>query len=1157
MVKYQEIIEKLTLEQKLSLLSDISSLAGEEFAELGLRCITETSMDEMNTERGKERYPSFSGLVNSWNTRLLSEVSDSLAKTAKARGTTLLHTPSANVAAAPYTLGLSEDPYLAGVASGVAAGAGKRVGIKTCLSDPALTETEVEFSDLTPSARALNEYFAKPFELALKYGAGALETARTRLGGEYKNVNEEWLKKLEKKTPVIYDCKDAQDILSLVRSGDKLCKNGSYEALKEAAEKYTLMREAFEAGQISLGEIEAECRQGKALSPDDIDTAVDKVIEFTFACKNMKATGGAKEQIKPEDLAQSAAEESVVLLKNDKALPLKKRESVAIVGDLANIAEVESVKECAEALAKKRRIKFAGYARGYDFTADRSDSLINEALNLANRAETVIVVLGYDENSRRRAARNRTCKLPANQLALVAALKNTKAKIVAVVAGGYPDMKFDESCQATLLAALDGGKSAKALMNVLTGKANPSGKLANTCYDDTDERFAELRAYKEMKRNKVGTFYGYRHYDSAELSVRYPFGHGLSYTKFAYSGLKISAGILSFTVKNKGKRAGAEVVQVYVGKRESALVNPKKELKAFFKVGLRRGKSRRIRVDLKQLDLGVWDERKKKFVTEMGEYEIFIGSSCKDIRLRKTFRSGAERLETKKERSSDYLQTYSNIHAGGYCLEPPVRIRKKRKEGLRKGMIGASVFVLCLDIAYAYFYYVRWMPKAWWVYLAVALVNALPMGLAVLLTVKKRERLKSYMEMSMKQKIKQREKLNIDDLAEELPYEQLFAEEFKPVYTAPKADEEKETERETKALRIVPFDREFTLPVVCEQFMTFTHERGVDMDGLTAKRLLSAFAASRLIVVKCSDGVLMNNFLPLLGEYFGTAVGVEVYDESSAEDGLLYKKNFLGETELTGAARSIIDGEDDEDGIRIAVFKELRSKALKPFLGPIVRFIDQPDREVSVSIKTKADSARAYEIPAGTWFIVALSGEEKITDIPKYILDMASVVELNLKPGLGAKLVDLSAHKADGENDGEDEAPLYIEHEKTPVKRLIYPQFKKLVENACRESQLDELLWKRVDKIEEYVNGFGEYRIENKLWQRMERFVSVALALGCEAEEALDCMTAQHLVYGMLPTLKESKKDLEEKFSHTVENICGEGHVPHTVKAIKEEELDV
>lgn len=1156
MVKYQEIIEKLTLEQKLSLLADISSLAGEEFAELGLRCITETSMDGVNAGRGKERYPSFSGLVNSWNTRLLSEVSDSLAKTAKAQGATLLCTPSANVASTPYTLGLSEDPYFTGVASGVVAGAGKRVGIKTYLADPSLTQTDVEFSDLTPSARALNEYFAKPFELALKYGAGGLETARTQLGGEYKEVNGEWLKKLEKKTPVIYDCKDAQDSLSLVRAGDKLCKNGSYETLKVAAEKYTSMREAFEAGQISLGEIEAECRQGKALSPDDIDEAVDKVIEFTFACKNMKATGGAKETIKPEELSQVVAEESIVLLKNDKALPLKKRESVAIVGDLANIAEMESVKDCAEALAKKRLIKFAGYARGYDFSADRSDSLMNEAVNLASRADTVVVVLGYDENSRRRAVRNRTCKLPANQLALMTALKNTKAKIVAVVTGGYPDMSFDEGCQATLLATIDGGKSAQALMNVLRGKANPSGKLANTCYDDTDERFAELRAYKEMKRNKVGTFYGYRHYDSAELSMRYPFGHGLSYTKFAYSGLKLSGGMLSFTVKNKGKRAGAEVVQVYVGKKESALVNPKKELKAFFKVNLRRGKSRRIRVDIKQLDLGVWDERKKKFVTEMGEYEIFIGSSCKDIRLRKTFRGGAERLETRKELPSDYLQTYSNIHAGGYCLEPPVRIRKKRKEGLRKGMIGASVFVLCLDIAYAYFYYVRWMPKAWWVYLAVALVNALPMGLAVLLSVKKRQRLKSYMEMSMKQKIKQREKLNIDDLAEELPYEQLFAEEFKPVYTTPETHEEKAEDRETKSVRIVPFDREFTLPVVCEQFMTFTHERGVDMDGLTAKRLLSAFAASRLIVVKCNDGVLLNNFLPLLGEYFGTTVGVDVYDEGSAEDGLLYKKNFLGETELTGAVRSIMEGEEDEDGIRVAVFKELQSQALKPFLSPIVRFLDQPDREANVSVKTKSDTARVYEIPAGMWFIVALKDGEKITDIPKYILDMASVVELTLKPGLGAKLVDLSAHKADDENDGAEE-PLYIEHEKTAVKRLIYPQFKKLVENACRETQLDELLWKRVDKIEEYVNGFGEYRIENKLWQRMERFVSVALTLGCEAEETLDCMTAQHLVYGMLPTLKASKKDLEEKFSHTVENICGEGHVPHTVKAIKEEELDV
>ena len=1157
MLKYQEIIEKLTLEQKLSLIADISSLAGENFGELGLRCISETSTSAQNAKLGKERYPAFSGMINSWNTRLCAEVADSLAQRAKDAGATLLQTPSANVAATPYTLGVSEDPYLAGTMAGVVAGAERRVGIKTYLSDPSISGTDAEFSDLTPSGRAMHEYFGKSFERALQYGAGALKTARPQLDGSYKTVNAEWLKELEKKTPVLYDCAEAQDILAVVRAGDKLCKNGDLERLKAATERYKTIREAFEAGQISLTEMEAECRQGNALAPEDIDKAVDKVIEFSFACKNTRATASAKVGLKIQDLALCTAEESVVLLKNDKALPLKKKETVAIVGELADACEVESLKDCFATAAKMRKVKFVGYARGYDLSVDRSDRLIPEAVGLAERAETVIVVLGYDGRSRERVAKNRNTKLPANQLALIEALKKTKAKLVVVLAGGYPDMKFDEGCAASLLATLDGGKSAKGLLNVLTGKANPSGKLACTCYDDTDERFAKLRAYKDAKRNKVGTFYGYRHYDSAKLSVRYPFGHGLSYTKFVYSGIKLTASTLLFTVKNKGKRTGAEVVQIYVGRKDSAIVSPKKELKAFVKVALRRGRSQRVKVDLKQLDLSVWDEKKKKFVTEMGEYEICVGSSCVDIRLQKSFRTGLERLEKSKERYSDYLQTYSNIQTGEYCLEPPVRIRRKRKEGFRKAMLGGSVFALCLDIAYAYFYYVRWMPKVWWVYLLVAGINALPMGLALLLTVKRSQRLKTYMEMSMKQKIKQREKLNIDDLAEELPYEQLFVEEFKTVYAPVQREETQRETREIKATRIVPFDRTFTLPVVCEQFMTFTHERGVDMDALTAKRLLAAFTASRLIVLKCGDGVLLNNFLPLLGEYFGTEIGVDVYDDlENAENDILYKKNFLGATELTHVARAIVDGANDGEGIRVAVCKGLRSTALKAFFGPIVRFIDQPDRETGVSIKVK-DGTGAYEIPAGTWLVVVLADGEKPTDIPKYLLDMASVVELTLKPGLGAKMLDVAVNSSNEEGTDTESVTPVVEYEKTPVKRLTYPQLKKLVENACREIQLDELLWKRVDKIEEYVSGFGEYRIENKLWQRMERFVSVALALGCEAEEALDCMMAQQLVYGMMPIMQESKKQMEEKFSHTVENICGEGHVPHTVKAIKEEELQV
>lgn len=207
---------------------------------------------------------------------------------------------------------------------------------------------------------------------------------------------------------------------------------------------------------------------------------------------------------------------------------------------------------------------------------------------------------------------NRKVKLPANQLALVSAIAGRGKKIMAVLSGELnTDMSFDKYVSAVLVAPLGGKCCMRALLSVISGNVCPSGRLASTCYDDPDGLFERARAEKDAGRTKVGPFIGYLGYTTADIRVRYPFGFGLSYTKFEYSALAISGMSVSFTVKNVGGCDGCEVAQVYAGKKDSAVPNAARRLVALKKIKLRAGESKNITLNADVSVLSVFYDGKK------------------------------------------------------------------------------------------------------------------------------------------------------------------------------------------------------------------------------------------------------------------------------------------------------------------------------------------------------------------------------------------------------------------------------------------------------------------------------------------------------------------------------------------------------------------
>lgn len=328
--------------------------------------------------------------------------------------------------------------------------------------------------------------------------------------------------------------------------------------------------------------------------------------------------------------------ESFVLLKNSKLLPLPKGANVAVIGEAYS-----------DLTALKETFHVVGKAQGYDRTTQRSDSYIPAAVRATKNADAALVFLYPDDSDK--------LTLPANRIALLDALKKAHKRVIAVVCGDRPvDLSFNGTTDALFVAPADCPFAGEALADILCGNENPSGRLTRTYYDNADEYFRKYLSDKNAGVMRIGQFVGYRRYGIEKTKINYPFGFGLSYTKFAYSNLSITADGISFTLTNCGGFDGCEVAQVYLGAPSTTHVAPKKQLIAFRKVFLRRRESRKINIPLSSRDFETFDPTMYVGNVEAGEYMIYVGSSSLDIRLQgKKILEGVTR-EASKYKLADF-----------------------------------------------------------------------------------------------------------------------------------------------------------------------------------------------------------------------------------------------------------------------------------------------------------------------------------------------------------------------------------------------------------------------------------------------------------------------------------------------------------------------
>lgn len=597
-------------------------------------------------------FPTAATVANSWDTALAEEVGEALGSEARSQGVDILLGPGLNIKRSPLCGRnfeyFSEDPYLSGKLAAAYVRGIQRGGALACVKHYAVNSQEFRRMTLNAEVdeRALREIYLTGFEIAVKEGKpGALMTSYNQVNGLQSNENPQLMLEILRKEwgydgMVVTDWGGSDDHIRGIQCRTTIeMPDPGLHAARE-------VMHAVERGELSEAEIDA------CLS--DYFRTLRRVAVQAKKAKPV-------DPLRQHALARRAARESAVLLKNDGILPLTGEETVALIGDFArvpryqgagsslvNSRRVETLRgQLTQRLGQKLLGTVSGYARHGNDTKRQEARRLRKALRLARRADCVIFCGGLDEMAETEGLDRKTLALPTAQRRALRALAAVNPNIVLVLsAGSVVDLAPAARARAMLHGYLGGEAGAGAMAELLYGDANPSGKLAESyplALSDTPAYpYRKLRGNCAEYRESI--YVGYRYYDKAKVPLRYPFGFGLSYTRFAYEDLRLSEAGVRFRLRNTGSRAGAEIAELYICAAESETFRPEKELKGFAKVFLKAGEEREVFIPFDDKSFRVFDSVANRFLEESGRYRILIGASAADIRLNGELVRAGEKL---------------------------------------------------------------------------------------------------------------------------------------------------------------------------------------------------------------------------------------------------------------------------------------------------------------------------------------------------------------------------------------------------------------------------------------------------------------------------------------------------------------------------------
>ncbi len=720
----KELVAQMTLEEKAKLAGGADAWHTAAIERLGIPRITvsdgphglrkvDDSGDIADLRKSRQAvcFPAGVCVASTFNRDLAYHMGQLLGDECLAEDVDVILGPAINIKRSPLCGRnfeyMSEDPYVAGqiAASYVKGVQSKGVGV----SVKHFAANNQEKRRMTVSAvvdeRTLREIYLSAFEEVVKAAhPDTLMCSYNKINGVYSSENPWLLNKVLRdewgfEGFVMSDWGAVNDRPSGVAAGLDLempTSNGiNEEKIIEAVEEGRLKEELLDIA---------------------VEHILNKVDRYTgFMAKLNGAAPVQKEKpvfdyVADHKEARKIAREGMVLLKNDGALPLDKDKRILFIGEFAKTPRYQgggsshiNPTRVISALSASTRHTLVEYTKGFSSTKDIvEDDLIEDAVNKAADADVAVIFAGLPDSFESEGYDREHMRLPQCQNRLIREVAKVQPNTVVVLHNGSPvSMPWIGNVNAVLEAYLAGEASGEAVVDILFGVTNPSGKLAETfpvsikdtpCYDN----FPGNRLTVEYRE---GLFVGYRYYDHVDMNVLFPFGHGLSYTTFNYSGLNITSGdkcaTISFKIKNTGSRAGAEVAQVYVGKTGSKVFRPLRELKGFEKVFLQPGEEKEITIQLDERAFSYYCVGAHKWCVEPGAYTISVGSSSRDIRLRGDVWFNHEEYD---------IWQYTRDELPSYYFGDPSSVSDSEFEKLLCGPIPESVrregdpFTLCSTV---------------------------------------------------------------------------------------------------------------------------------------------------------------------------------------------------------------------------------------------------------------------------------------------------------------------------------------------------------------------------------------------------------------------------------------------------------------------------
>jgi beta-glucosidase len=656
----EALLSQLTLEEKCALLSGKDNWNTVPIERLGIPMITMTdgphgvraNRAEADRLTGPTTaFPTGVSMAATWNPALIEQVSQALAEETLGMGCDILLGPCVNIVRHPLAgrnfESYSEDPYLAGQIGIAWVNGLQSRGVGASLKHFACNNQEIERGrgDSVVDERTLREIYLSQFETIIKHSnPWTVMCSYNRLNGVYASQNETLLKQILKGEwgfdgAVVSDWGANHTIFESVAGGLDLEMPGPA--------KY-------------YGSLLVEAVKNWKVEEEDVNEAVRRVLRLILRTGKMNRQGERPVELvnslEHQQLALQVAEEAITLLKNEAGLlPLKMDQlsSIALIGPNLNDFQITgggsstvispyqvNPLPALEALLAGR-VELS-VEPGISHGSDRAGEGIDRAAELAAKSDVAIVIVGLPKYYESEGYDRPDMNLPGQQDELVKRVLAANPKTIVVLNAGVPvTMPWAEAVPAILQAYYPGMEGGNAIARILLGEVNPSGKLTVSYpkrLEDTPA-FINYPGTRQVNYGE-GIFVGYRYYDKKGIAPLFPFGHGLSYTRFEYKDLVVPETIrpgegitISLSVTNTGEVSGKEIVQVYVLDWKSSLVRPPKELKGFAKVALEAGETQQVSIALDPRAFSFYDPYRHEWIAEPGDFEILVGGSSRQIHL--------------------------------------------------------------------------------------------------------------------------------------------------------------------------------------------------------------------------------------------------------------------------------------------------------------------------------------------------------------------------------------------------------------------------------------------------------------------------------------------------------------------------------------------